>query len=99
MGVGINTGPMVYGNTGSQERFDFTVLGDAVNLASRLEGANKEYGSNVIMSASTLRELDAHHHLVVRFLDMITVVGKSEPVGIYELLGTETALAEAVAQM
>jgi adenylate cyclase len=59
MGVGLNTGPMVYGNTGSHERFDFTVLGDAVNLASRLEGANKEYGSSVIISASTLEQLQA----------------------------------------
>src|SRR5204863_2943459 len=54
MGVGLNTGPMVYGNTGSRDRFDFTVLGDSVNLASRLEGVNKEYGSNVIISDSTL---------------------------------------------
>jgi adenylate cyclase len=57
MGVGVNTGPMVYGNTGSRDRFDFTVLGDAVNLASRLEGVNKEYGSNVIISESTLEQL------------------------------------------
>lgn len=59
MGVGLNTGDMVYGNTGSHERFDFTVLGDSVNLASRLEGANKEYGSNVIISLSTLEDLKA----------------------------------------
>src|SRR5439155_21625336 len=57
MGVRVNTGPMVYGNTGSRDRFDFTVLGDAVNLASRLEGVNKEYGSNVIISEATLDQL------------------------------------------
>ncbi len=91
MGVGINTGPMVYGNTGSSERFDFTVLGDAVNLASRLEGANKEYGSNVIISEATL-EAASQGDFVVRFLDMIEVKGKSQPAAIYELLGTTNSI-------
>jgi adenylate cyclase len=86
MGVGINTGPMVYGNTGSLERFDFTVLGDSVNLASRLEGVNKEYGSNIIISETTYRDV-ADRDFVVRFLDVIEVKGKTEPVGIYELIG------------
>jgi adenylate cyclase len=88
MGVGVNTGPMVYGNTGSKERFDFTVLGDAVNLSSRLEGANKEYGSNVIISESTFQEIK-DRHFVTRFLDVIEVKGKTEPVPIYELIGLE----------
>jgi adenylate cyclase len=92
MGVGLNTGPMVYGNTGSYERFDFTVLGDAVNLASRLEGVNKEYGSNVIISETTLAEAK-DHDLVVRFLDKIEVKGKTEPVGIYELIGVAGSCA------
>lgn len=96
MGVGINTGPMVYGNTGSHERFDFTVLGDSVNLASRLEGANKEYASNVIISESTLADLD-DHQFVTRYLDLIAVKGKTEPVGIYELLGISGQVEPQVA--
>ncbi len=95
MGVGINTGPMVYGNTGSTERFDFTVLGDAVNLASRLEGANKEYSSNVIISDATL-EAAGQHDFVVRFLDLIEVKGKSQPAEIYELLGTTSSVDPVV---
>ncbi|HZT05585.1 MAG TPA: adenylate/guanylate cyclase domain-containing protein [Chloroflexota bacterium] len=95
MGVGINTGPMVYGNTGSLERFDFTVLGDAVNLASRLEGANKEYGSNVIVSGST-RDQVADRGFVMRFLDLIEVKGKMEPVEIFELLGIADQLDASV---
>ncbi len=95
MGVGINTGPMVYGNTGSTERFDFTVLGDAVNLASRLEGANKEYGSNVIVSDDTL-DAATQGSFVVRFLDMIEVQGKSQPAEIYELLGTTQSVDASV---
>lgn len=95
MGVGINTGPMVYGNTGSHERFDFTVLGDSVNLASRLEGANKEYGSNVIISKSTLDSLQ-DHNFVLRELDLIAVKGKTEPAQIFELLGTPDTVAPYV---
>lgn len=86
MGVGINTGPMVYGNTGSHERFDFTVLGDSVNLASRLEGANKEYRSNVIISEATYEQVK-DRGFITRFLDVIAVKGKTEPVRIYELMG------------
>ena len=86
MGIGVNTGPVVYGNTGSLERFDFTVLGDDVNLASRLEGANKEYGSNIIVGPETFRQVQGRG-LVFRSLDVIEVQGKTEPVAIYELLG------------
>jgi adenylate cyclase len=98
MGVGINTGPMVYGNTGSAERFDFTVLGDAVNLASRLEGANKEYGSNVIVSDASL-DAAGDKRFVVRFLDVIEVKGKMQPAEIYELLGTVESVDSATVEM
>lgn len=98
MGIGVNTGPMVYGNTGSNERFDFTVLGDAVNLASRLEGANKEYGSNIIISESTLEHVQGRQ-LVVRFVDLLEVKGKTQPVSVYELIGVEGQVASYVPEL
>ncbi|MGD0696821.1 MAG: adenylate/guanylate cyclase domain-containing protein [Terriglobia bacterium] len=85
IGVGINTGPMVVGNMGSKNRFNFTIMGDNVNLASRLEGTNKEFGTRSIISESTYQA--ANHIVVARELDLIRVKGKLKPVRIYELLG------------
>ncbi len=86
IGVGLNTGPMSVGNMGSNSRFDYTVMGDAVNLGSRLEGANKEYGTHIIISQTTLDAV-REDGFVVRFLDLVAVKGKSEPVAVYELIG------------
>jgi len=86
MGVGLNSGAMSVGNMGSNTRFDYTVMGDAVNLGSRLEGASKEYGTNIIISESTL-EAVREGGFVVRFLDLVAVKGKTEPVAVYELIG------------
>jgi adenylate cyclase len=83
-GVGVNTGVVNVGNMGSDKRFSWTVIGDNVNLASRLEGATKEYHVNVIVAEPTFEE--AKESFVFRELDYIRVMGKQQPVRIFELL-------------
>jgi len=82
--VGVNTGDMIVGNMGCLEVFDYTVMGDAVNLASRLEGANKSYESTIMIGPETFADLP--DNFVTRMLDDIQVKGKQESVRVYELL-------------
>ncbi len=95
--MGMNTGDAVVGNMGSSTRMDYTAMGDSVNLASRLEGANKHYKTHAMISESTYSH--TKDHLEVRKLDRIRVVGKSEPVTIYELLGRKGDLPQRMFEM
>jgi len=85
IGMGIHSDEVISGNIGSSKRMELTSIGDGVNLASRLESASKQYGTDLIISDNTYKEYK--DRLYVRELDFITVKGKSEPVIVYELVG------------
>lgn len=91
MRIGVNTGTVVAGNVGATNIFNYTVMGDAVNLAARLESANKQYGTNILLGESTF--LLSDDEFDARKLDCIRVQGKKKPVVTYELLGRKNSVS------
>src|SRR6267378_55716 len=83
--IGISTGEMIVGNMGGVGHYDYTVIGDSVNIGARLEGANKQYRSKIIVSDSTYAQVAGY--VIARELDVLIVAGRTEPIRVYELIG------------
>lgn len=94
MRIGVNSGPAVVGNMGSRRRFDYTAMGDTMNLASRLEGACKQYSVPILVGEKTFAHIK--DDIITREVDLIRVVGKAQPVRVYEILGEKSELSSSL---
>ena len=97
MRIGLSTGPAVVGNMGSRNRMDYTMMGDTVNTAARLEGVNKIYGIYTLVCETTFKK--ASQRVWGREIDAINVIGKAEPVTVYQLLGYSEDIDETMLKM
>ena len=93
MRIGLNSGAAVVGNMGSSRRFDYTAMGDTINLAARLEGACKQYKVPILVGEETHRRVQ--NDIAAREVDIVRVVGKTKPVAVYEIVGEKSGLSPA----
>jgi class 3 adenylate cyclase len=97
VGIGINSGTVIFGSVGSKDRMDFTCIGDAVNLAARLEGANRSYGTGTLLSEPVHDTVKKDY--VCREIDLLTVKGRRQPARIFELMQEQSRTSDRVAEI